>query len=79
MNSSHLSKPQKHAVKFVAMCKIIRKQSFPRYMNKNHPNSLKEYGRGGRPATTNFSSEPHSPHFLVRATSKYSSFDYYVF
>ena len=27
----------------------------------------------------NFSSEPHSPHFLVRATSKFSSFAYYVF
>ena len=34
----------------------------------------------GRKANqNNFSSEPHSPHFLVRATSKSSSFHYYFF
>ena len=33
---------------------------------------------GRKASHNNFSSEPHSPHFLIRTTSKSSSFDYYA-
>ena len=33
---------------------------------------------GGKASHNNFSSEPHSSHFLVRVTLKSSSFDYVV-
>ena len=33
---------------------------------------------GRKASHNNFSSEPHSPHFLVRAASESSSFDYFV-
>ena len=33
---------------------------------------------GRKASHDNFSSERHSPHFLVRATSESSSFDYFV-
>ena len=38
-----------------------------------------EFNEGRKASHNHFSSEPHSPHFLVRANSKSSSFDFYVF
>ena len=42
--------------------------------------SVKRYLTEGRKTShNNFSSEPHSPHFLFEATSEFSSFEYYMF
>ena len=38
---------------------------------------INRWGGGGEGQPDNFSSKPHSPHLLVRATSKFSSFQYY--
>ena len=38
---------------------------------------LEHIVEGRKASHNNFSSEPYSPHFLVRATSKFSSFAYY--
>jgi len=47
-------------------------------VNNNFKKWRTSVERGGRPATSFFSSEPHSPHFFLRATSESSSFDYFV-
>ena len=52
---------------YVNKCRLI---NFELFVNK-----VKE---GRKASHNNFSSEPHSPLFLVRTTSKSSSFDYYV-
>ena len=39
----------------------------------------KRLSEGRKASHNNFTSEPHSSHFLVRATSKSSSFQYYFF
>ena len=39
---------------------------------------VKEVDEGRKASHNNFSSEPHSSHFLVRATSESSSLDYFV-
>ena len=51
---------------------------FPMFYNSNLLIFQSELYEGRKASHNRFSSEPHSPHFLVRTTSKSLSFDHYV-